>query len=64
MFSFFYMGGFIVAFSAINNLGILARQRVQLLPMFLALLVALTWDGYKKSNGQRRRTEAAEAASS
>lgn len=40
---FFYTGGFIVGFSAILNLGILARQRVQVLPMFLALLVALGW---------------------
>lgn len=39
---FFYTGGFIIAFSAILNLGILARQRVQVLPMFLALLVALS----------------------
>jgi hypothetical protein len=39
---FFYTGGFVIAFSAILNLGILARQRVQVLPMFLALLVALS----------------------
>ena len=41
--SFFYTGGFILAFSAILNLGILARQRVQVLPFFLALLVTLGW---------------------
>lgn len=40
---FFYTGGFIIGFSAINNLGILARQRVQVLPMFLALVVGLAW---------------------
>lgn len=40
---FFYTGGFIIGFSAINNLGILARQRVQVIPMFLALVVALAW---------------------
>lgn len=33
-----YTGVFILAFSAIGNLGILARQRVQMLPFFLILL--------------------------
>ncbi|MGB8360870.1 MAG: hypothetical protein WCE80_05675 [Acidimicrobiia bacterium] len=41
--SFFYTGGFIIAFSSILNLGILARQRVQVLPFLLALLVTLAW---------------------
>jgi hypothetical protein len=41
--SFFYTGGFIIAFSSILNLGIMARQRVQVLPYFLALLVMLGW---------------------
>ena len=41
--SFFYTGGFVIAFSSILNLGIMARQRVQVLPFFLALLVALGW---------------------
>lgn len=41
--SFFYTGGFIIAFSSILNLGIMARQRVQILPFFLALLVTLGW---------------------
>lgn len=45
---FFYTGGFILAFSAINNLGILARQRVQVLPLMLAVLIGLTWDGYDR----------------
>jgi hypothetical protein len=40
---FFYTGGFIIGFSAFQNLGILARQRVQLLPFFLALVVGLGW---------------------
>ncbi|HSM43677.1 MAG TPA: hypothetical protein VK969_01530 [Acidimicrobiia bacterium] len=40
---FLYTGGFIIGFSAILNLGILARQRVQVLPMFLAFLVAMAW---------------------
>lgn len=41
--SFFYTGGFVIAFSSILNLGILARQRVQVLPYFLVLIVALGW---------------------
>lgn len=53
---FFYTGGFIIAFSAILNLGILARQRVQMLPMFLALLVALSWEK-SKSKTERDRAQ-------
>jgi len=33
--------GFIVAFSAVFNLGILARQRIQVLPFLLAILIAM-----------------------
>lgn len=36
---------FVVAFSTILNLGIMARQRAQVLPFFLALIVALGWHG-------------------
>lgn len=49
---FFYTGGFIIGFSAIQNLGILARQRVQLLPMFLALIVGLGWPEPEHPRGQ------------
>jgi hypothetical protein len=35
---------FVVAFSAIFNLGILSRQRAQVFPFFLAVVVALGWD--------------------
>ena len=52
MMTFFYTGGFIVAFSAILNLGILARQRVQVLPFFLALLVGLAWNEPKKGESE------------
>lgn len=41
LFAFFYSGGFIIAFSSILNLGILARQRSQVMPLFLALIVVL-----------------------
>ncbi len=37
-----YTFGFVVAFSSFFNLGIIARQRVQVLPLFLVCLVALT----------------------
>ena len=37
--------GFIIAFSTVLNLGILVRQRAQVLPFYLALIVALGWRG-------------------
>jgi len=39
-----YCTGFIYAWSAINNLGILARQRSLLIPFVLALIVGLGWN--------------------
>lgn len=41
LFSLFFTGGFIFAFSAIVNLGVLARQRSQVLPFLLALLIEM-----------------------
>jgi len=41
LFSLVFVVGFIVGFSAIFNLGILARQRTQMLPFLVALLVGL-----------------------
>jgi hypothetical protein len=35
---FAYTGLFIIAFSSVSNFGLLARQRVQLMPLFLVLL--------------------------
>jgi hypothetical protein len=46
--------GFVVAFSTIVNLGILTRQRAQVLPFLLAVVVALGWD-------ELRATESADA---
>jgi hypothetical protein len=43
MFSALYVAGFVVVFSPILNLGILARQRTQMLPLLLAVIVALGW---------------------
>jgi len=51
--SFFYTGGFIIAFSSILNLGILARQRVQVLPYLLALLITLGWPDEESEEGVR-----------
>ncbi|CAN5238667.1 hypothetical protein BH18ACT5_BH18ACT5_10100 [soil metagenome] len=36
--------GFVIAFSTIFNLGILTRQRAQVLPFLLAAVVAVGWD--------------------
>ena len=47
-----YTLGFIIAFSAIFNLGILTRQRVQVLPFLLAALVGLGW-GHMTSPGEQ-----------
>jgi hypothetical protein len=38
LFSFLYTALFILAFSSFSNFGILARERVQMLPLFLVLL--------------------------
>lgn len=43
MYSLLFVVGFIVVFSPVLNLGILARQRTQMLPMLLALVVGLGW---------------------
>lgn len=43
MYSLVYVAGFVVVFSPILNLGILARQRTQMLPLLLALVVVLGW---------------------
>ena len=40
-----YTVGFIVAFSTVLNLGILARQRAQVLPFYVAFIIALGWRG-------------------
>ncbi|HVR33098.1 MAG TPA: hypothetical protein VMS74_10385 [Acidimicrobiia bacterium] len=47
--SFAFTVGFTVAFSAVFNLGILARQRSQVLPFLLAVLVGLGWESRSAS---------------
>jgi len=54
MMAFFYTGGFIVGFSAILNLGLLARQRVQVLPLFFVLIAGLAWDETKKGRKKKK----------
>jgi hypothetical protein len=61
--AFFYTGGFIIGFSAILNLGLLARQRVQVLPMLFVLIAGLAWDE-KKKGSRRKKTEPEQAPES
>jgi hypothetical protein len=61
--SILYTGGFVIAFSSILNLGIIARQRVQVLPFLLALLVTLGWpredeDEMKRDSRTQQRRKA------
>ncbi len=42
-FSLTAVAGFVVGFSAVFNLGILARQRIQALPLLLVVIVAMGW---------------------
>ena len=44
--------GFIVAFSSFNNFGLLARQRSQVMPYFLALLIGLGWSTPDDDDGE------------
>ncbi|HJQ77215.1 MAG TPA: hypothetical protein VJ948_08130 [Acidimicrobiia bacterium] len=44
VFSTFYVISYSIAFSVVRNLGIIARQRGQVLAFFLAVLVGLGWE--------------------
>ena len=44
VFSTFYVVAFSIAFSVIRNLGIIARQRTQVLAFFLMAIIALGWE--------------------
>lgn len=50
MFSLVYTAGFIFGHSAVLNLGIMARQRSQLIPFVLVILVAM---GMNDSDSER-----------
>lgn len=43
MFAALFTLGFVVAFSSFNNLGLMARERAQVMPFFIALVVGLGW---------------------
>ncbi|HVR79026.1 MAG TPA: hypothetical protein VMS99_11635, partial [Acidimicrobiia bacterium] len=44
VFCTFYVIAYSIAFSVVRNLGIIARQRGQVLALFLCLLVAMGWE--------------------
>ncbi|MDJ0953321.1 MAG: hypothetical protein QNJ81_06555 [Acidimicrobiia bacterium] len=43
IFALVFTLGFVVAFSSFNNFGLLARQRSQVMPYFIALIIGLGW---------------------
>ena len=51
-----YVFGFAVVFSVVRNLGIIARQRGQVLAFFLAVVIGLGWEESRKA--KRLRIEA------
>lgn len=53
VFCTFYTLGFAVAFSVVRNLGIIARQRGQVVAFFLCIVVALGWPEPKADNNER-----------
>ncbi len=53
VFSTFYVFAFCIAFSVIRNLGIIARQRTQVLAFLLIIIIALGWE---QKTGPRRLT--------
>ncbi|MGC2240860.1 MAG: hypothetical protein WA726_08475, partial [Acidimicrobiia bacterium] len=57
-----YTLAFAVVFSVVRNLGIIARQRGQVLGFFMALVIGLGWNETKKARAARVAREAKEAA--
>jgi hypothetical protein len=53
VFCTFYTLAFAVAFSVVRNLGIIARQRGQVLAFFLAVVIGLGWNETKKVTRKR-----------
>lgn len=56
LYSLLFVIGFVVIFSPVLNLGILARQRTQMLPMLLALVVGLGWAPTEKEDDHEPET--------
>jgi len=50
VFAFVFTMGFVAIFSAFNNFGLLARQRSQVMPFFMALLIGLGWSAVRRSD--------------
>ena len=58
VFSTVYVFAFAIAFSAIRNLGIITRQRGQVLAFFLVIVIGLGWEESKRVRAKRRLSEA------
>ncbi|GEM_PF-3142931 len=52
-----YTLAFAIAFSVVRNLGIIARQRGQVLAFFLALVIGLGWNESRKARREREEAE-------
>jgi hypothetical protein len=52
-----YTVAFAIAFSVVRNLGIIARQRGQVLAFFLVVVIGLGWEEKKKAKRQRLEAE-------
>ncbi|HVR79346.1 MAG TPA: hypothetical protein VMS99_13265 [Acidimicrobiia bacterium] len=52
-----YTLGFAIVFSVVRNLGIIARQRGQVLAFFLAVVIGLGWNESRKAIRQRKEAE-------
>lgn len=57
VFCTFYTLAFAIAFSVVRNLGIIARQRGQVLAFFLALVIGLGWNESRKARQTREEAE-------
>lgn len=62
-FVFVYVLGFVIAFSVVSNFGILARQRVQVWPLFLVLLCLPPWrrEPIARTSASGRLSESAQS---
>ena len=56
VFSTFYTIGFAVAFSVVRNIGIIARQRGQVLAFFLCIVIGLGWEEKPRVSPRSRVT--------
>lgn len=62
LFSLIFVLEFVVAYSSILNLGILARQRTQALPFLLAVVIGLGWDHLRQDGKSSLRERSATPA--